>query len=99
METQPEPPKPLKEKPDLYDDLIPVWESFWFLRSSIENVKGIPLTESIAYWKNVIGINDQVLLSEKISLIHAMDSAFVEIAKEKAETEHKKQEMAAKRGS
>ena len=99
MEAQDEPPKPLKERPELYEDLTSVWESFWFLRTSLENVKGIPITSTVSYLKNVIGIENQVLLSENISLIHAMDTAFVEIAREKAEAEHKRQEMAAKRGS
>lgn len=85
MEEQPEPPKVLLNKPDLYDDLIPIWESFWFLhpaRPAGMDVGAIPLTEIIAYWREVVGVASRSELTEKVRLVRAMDKAFLEYVKE-----------------
>jgi hypothetical protein len=85
MEEQPEPPKPLAERPELYLDLHPVWECFWFLHPSRPmgmEAGAIPLTEIIAYWRDAYGILDQADLAEKIRLVRCLDNVFLRHSKE-----------------
>lgn len=86
MEEQPEAPNPLKSRPELYDDLVPVWEAFWFLHSSRPvgmDVGAISLTEIIAYWRELHGVSGRSDLVEKVHLIRAMDMKFLELNREK----------------
>lgn len=85
MEEQPEPPGPLLNKPDLYEDLIPVWESFWFLHLSRPvgmEVGAIPLSEIIAYWRDIVGVGSRLELAEKVNLVRIMDETFLKYSKE-----------------
>lgn len=85
MEEQEDNPN-LPPKPELYQDLIPVWECFWFLSPSRPqgmDLGAITLTEIVTYWKEIGGVIDQDDLNEKTRLVRIMDNTFLEIAKEK----------------
>tara|TARA_R110000751_G_scaffold10671_3_gene38653 strand:- start:2446 stop:2706 length:261 start_codon:yes stop_codon:yes gene_type:complete len=86
MEEQPEAPNPLRNRPELYDDLAPVWEAFWFLNSSRPigmEAGAIPLSEIIAYWRELHGLTARSDLVERVHLIRAMDTKFLELNREK----------------
>ncbi len=80
MEEQEKAPAPLARKLELYDDLIPVWECFWFLHPSRPmgmDIGAIPLSEIVIYWKEVGLVADQDDLIEKVRLIRSMDTEFL----------------------
>tara|TARA_Y100000310_G_scaffold111042_1_gene109439 strand:- start:2590 stop:2853 length:264 start_codon:yes stop_codon:yes gene_type:complete len=83
MEEQDDPPKPLEEKGKLYQDLFPVWNAFWVLSTSRVPDGGIPMADTIAYWRELMGIVDRDELKEKVLLIQAMDAEFLRAMREK----------------
>jgi|ETNvirnome_2_300_1030623.scaffolds.fasta_scaffold00306_3 hypothetical protein len=88
MEEQDEAPRPLAEKPELYGDLAPVWDCFWFLHPSRQvgmDVGAILLSEIVIYWKVVGFVTDADDLAEKVRLVRAMDAEFLNHHRRKAD--------------
>jgi hypothetical protein len=80
MEEQDEPPGPLAQLEEIYPDLVPIWECFWFLHPSRPtgmDVGAIPLSEIVTYWKEVGLVSDQEDLREKVRLVRVMDTEFL----------------------
>ena len=85
MEEQPEAPKPLRDRPELFEDLYPIWEAFWFLHPSRQigmDVGAIALQDIISYWK-MVGVEGRSELMERVALVRAMDNTFLEYARNK----------------
>lgn len=64
------------ERPELEDENIETWEAFWLLcvsRPAGMEPGAIPLTEIIAYWRDIARVTDPDVLGEKTRLIRAMD--------------------------
>jgi|TARA_Y100000310_G_C20704101_1_gene833179 hypothetical protein len=92
MEEQAEAPKALQEKPELYADLIPVWECFLALspaRPQGMDLGAIPISEIVTYWKEIGRVFEHTDLIEKTYLIQAMDAVFLHEMRAKAERERK----------
>ena len=86
MEEQDDPPKVLEERPELFPDLYPVWDAFWYLhstRSSGMSIGGILTSEIISYWRDLIGITDQAEVAEKANYIRKMDDEYLRIIRAK----------------
>ena len=86
MEEQETYSEKIPEKPELYADLIPIWECFQFLspaRPIGMELGAIPLSEIVAYWKDVVGVLSQDDLKEKVSLVRAVDEEYLKIMREK----------------
>ena len=85
MEDQPEPPKPLRNRPEIYEDLQSVWECFWFLHPARPvgmDVGAILLTEIIAYW-TMVGVGSREELMQRVALVRAMDNVYLEHARKR----------------
>lgn len=86
MEEQEDNPN-LPQKPELYDDLVPIWECFWFLspaRPQGMDLGAIPLSEIVTYWKEIGGVTSQTALNENVRLVRILDNEFLEICRAKA---------------
>lgn len=81
MEAQDETPKVLLDRPHLDQENVEVWRAFWFLhpgRPAGFDANAIPLTEIIAFWRDVAGVTDPDALEEKVYLIRVMDLAWLD---------------------
>lgn len=75
------------ETPEIYPDLAPVWEAFEFLSPSRPqgmSLGAIPLTEIVAYWKEIGGVLNQADLNEKVRLVRRLDDVYLAIMREKS---------------
>lgn len=82
MEEQAEPPDALKNRVELFEDLVPVWDAFWFLSGSRTENGTIPVSEMVAYLRDVRGEKDKDALQEKVTLIRAIDLKFLELTRQ-----------------
>lgn len=85
MESQLEAPGALKKRGQLYPDLRPIWDAFWFLNSSRAtgmSVGAIPLNEMVTYWRDMVGVKSRTELFDNIKLLQKMDATYLEIKRE-----------------
>jgi hypothetical protein len=86
MEDQEDNPK-VPPKPEIYDDLLPIWNCFWFLspaRPQGMDIGAIPLSEIVTYWKTIGGVTSLTDLNERTRLVRVLDEAFLRISKERS---------------
>ena len=86
MEEQEDNPN-LPPRPEIYDDLIPVWECFWFLspaRPQGMDLGAIPLSEIVTYWKDIFGVILTADFIEKTRLVRVLDEEYLRLSRERA---------------
>ena len=83
MEAQPEAPRILQNRPDLFDDLKPVWDAFQFLSSGRQYPNAISLSEMVVYFRDFVGEPDRDKMQLNVRLIRALDLEYLDIVRER----------------
>jgi len=69
----------LDDRPEIFDDLLGIWDSFWELnmrRVAVYEYQPISISE-VAAWLDINGIDDIDARAEHLRLIGALDSAWL----------------------
>ena len=85
MEEQDDPPKPLLEKGELFQDLVPVWEAFWTLHPARQSGGGLLMSDIVFYWRDLMGVVNQEDLKYKTLLVRKMDNEYLKVMREKSD--------------
>ena len=83
MEAQPEAPRPLRDRPVLLPDLVPIWDAFVFLGASRMENRAIPLAEIMSYFRDFMGEDNRDTIQRNVRYIRALDQEFCDLVRER----------------